>query len=224
MPRRSYPRRPRRPRFGRRFRRYRRKKVTNMWPRGKLVKFSMVFRSAPAGNGGAIGVSVIKANSLNDPSGSITAQLPIGLDQWAGMYSKYKVVNSRINIIAHPTTITGAAVFGIHLADSATTLTDVDHYRELPATTSRIVSPDIDVAKCGLGFSPRKFFSIRNIKDADELEGTFSTTPGDPTKLAYWHVFFQDHNNTDNVVMEATYRVDYTVLLYGRIDPARSAL
>lgn len=214
--------RPKRPIFGRR--RFKRKRVTNLWPKARLVKFSVVHRTALAPTVGTCGVVAYKANSLNDPFQAQGAGLPIGLDQWASMYSKYKVVKSTMTAVTHPTTITGAAVVGIHLANNATLLTDCDHYRELPYTTSRVISPDIDISKNSMTYRAKSFYSLRNLKDADELEGSFSTSPGDPSKTSSFHYFYQDHNSTDALTVEVSFRITYTVLLYERIMPARSSL
>lgn len=204
----------------------RRRRLSNLWAPTHVAKLRLVHTVTYTGTGGAIGTNYIKANSLNDPTGGASAQLPLGVDQWAALYQKYKVIGSKITLRAHPVTITGSAMIGIHLSNSTTPpATDHDHYRELPHTNMRMLSPDIDLCKLSMGFSPKKYpFHIKNVKDADDLEGTFSTTPGDPTDLAYWHVFVQDSNKTDNVTFEIQMVIDYIVLLYDPVRPSRSAL
>lgn len=220
MPRR-YARRSRRTR--RKF--YKKRPVGNLWPATKVVKFRLVLsREFGSGTGALAGIAY-KANSLNDPTGTDSAQLPLGLDQWAGLYTKYKVLGSRIKILAHPKTITGAGMIGLHLSSSNSLLTDHDHYRELPNTSMKMVSADIDLAKIQMNYSIHKYpFHIRNVKDADDQEGSFTTTPGDPTDLAYMHLFCQDSNKTEAIAYDVQIIQEFIVLLYDRTVPARSAL
>lgn len=220
------PRRPRRPRFGRR--RFRRRpRISNLWPHQKIVKFRLSSTAQYSGTTGAIGTNAWKANSLSDPTGAATAQLPLGLDQWAALYTKYKVLGSKITIMAHPETITGSAFVGLSLFNSATPpATDLDHYRELPRTVMRMVSPDIDVTKLSLKYSYKGYpHHIKQIRDDDQQEGTFSTTPGDPTDVGpYYHIWVQDANKTQTVTFEIQAVVEYIVLLYEPTAPSRSAL
>lgn len=195
-----------------------------LWEPTKLVKFSAVLSLQKNASTGALGSIVIKANSLNDPFGASGASLPIGLDQWAALYSKYKIVSSMMQFEGHPSTVTGSCVSGLHLTDDSTALTDFEHYLELPKTTYRMTSPDIDVFRCRMGYSAKKFWSFNKIRDEDEQEGAFDATPGDPDKIAYYHVFIQDINKTDNVVMDTVLRLTFTALLYDRIMPARSTM
>lgn len=231
MPYRKYrPRRVKRPAFGRR--RYRRKKVTNLWPRSKLIKVTMSATAAyGVGGAGALGGVAWKANSLNDPSSTAGAGLPLGIDQWSNLYKKYTIVKSQITIVGHPTTITGAAVHGIHLSDSSTMLTDLDHYKELPNTVSRMVSPDIDVFKCSLTYRPKPFWKIKNLRDNDELKASLigggsagNPQPADPTNVAYYHIWLQDANKTDLLTTEITVRETFWVLLTDPVTPSRSSL
>lgn len=195
-----------------------------LWEPSRLVKFTAVNYATYTGTSGAIGAVVLKANSLNDPFGGTGAELPLGLDQWAALYSKYKVVSSMIKVDAHPLTITGSAIIGVHCTDDSSALTDYKHYAELPHTRVQMVSPDIDIARLAVGYSARKMFNIKDLRDNSQIEGNFTTTPGDPTKIAYYHVFVQDGNSTETVTVELMIRITYTVLLFDRIMPARSSL
>lgn len=219
------PRRPRTRRTRRKYYKRKSKRISNMWPATKVVKFRIALSKETGTTGGAINVIAFKMNSLNDPTSTESAQLPLGLDQWSALYTKYKVLGSRIKVLAHPTTITGAGMIGLHLATTATPLTDHDHYRELPNTSMKMVSPDIDLAQLQINYSIHKYpFHIRNVKDADDQEGTFSTSPGDPADICYCHFFTQDSNKTSTVTFDYQLVQEFVVLLYDRTMPSRSAL
>lgn len=222
-----YPRRPRTRRTRRKWYKRRNRRTSLLWPATKVVKFRLVLSKAFSSGSGALAGVAYKMNSLNDPTAGDSAQLPLGLDQWAALYSKYKVLGSKITVLAHPTTITGAGFFGLHLSSQgqSAVLTDHDHYRELPNTSMKMVSPDIDLARVSLNYSIHKYpFHIRKVKDADDQEGTFSTTPGDPADIAYVHLFAQDSNKTDAITFDVQITLEYVCLLYDRVMPARSSL
>lgn len=203
----------------------RRRRLTNQpWPREKLVKLKVVHSGSLSGNAGALNAYVFKANSLNDPTGTMGAGLTMGVDQLATLYGKYIVIGSRIKVRLHPTTITGACIAGIHLTKDSATLTDHDYYKELPLTSQRMLSPDIDLATIVNKYSAKRFWRLKNIKDDSEQEATFSTSPGSPTDECYYHFYIQDLNKTDNLTVEFQVEIEYICLLSEPTTPARSTL
>lgn len=226
------PRRVKRPRFGKR--RYKRKLTASLasWPRTRVVK-GVIVHSTTSGvtTGGAIGGSVIKINSLNDPLGVGGANLPLGLDEASRLYKRYRVLGAKLTIVGHPVTITGGGVFGLHITRESSMLTDMDHYRELKGTVARTVSPDIDIFKVSIKYSPKQLWKFKDIKDQENQEASLIGTgsignvaPADPTDIAYVHMFFQDMNKTDNLAFDITYRVDYILQLSDPVTPSRSTL
>lgn len=203
----------------------RRKRISNLWPRSKVVKFRLVFETGQVGTNGAMTMNAIKANSLNDPCGSLNAQLPLGLDQWAAMYQKYIVLGSRIYVKPTLTSSTGAVVVGLHLHDNDTSLANHNYYKELPRTRTTMVTAQKDYARgIFLNYSAKKFWHINNIKDDSEQEGAFSTTPGDPTDIAYFHFFTADLDASQTSIVSSQIIVEYIVLLTNPVTPARSVL
>lgn len=193
-------------------------------PSSKLVRFRQVFNVTSTGTSGAIVVNPIKANSLNDPSGTLNQTLPLSLDQWASMYSKYIVLGSKIKIRASTSAQTGPVTIGLHLTDNSTALTSHAHYRELPRTKVRSLTTTHNYATFGFTYSGKKFWKLSNIKDDSEQEATFSDTPGDPTDIAYYHLFFQDQNATDSATVDAIVELEFICLLTNPINLARSTL
>lgn len=200
--------------------------VSLMWPRFRLVKFRCVTSNSIADLSatGNLFPIVFKANSLNDPFGTIGSELPLGLDQWAAMYSKYVCVASRFMVQFHNQSSTGALAVGCNLKNDNTTLASLDHYRELPMVKSKILSPDVDHAGLGMSFKAKKFYRVRKFKDAENLHGTFSTSPGDPTDIAYYHFWVQDLNKADSFNLEFVATIEYVCLLFDPVTPARSQL
>lgn len=213
----------RRRRRGRRAYR-RRMPLSNTVPRTKLVKFKVLTRGYITGVSGAIGVALFQANGLSDPTQSASANLPLGLDQWAGFYDRYTVVGSHCYIQMHQTTDLGAAHLTLNVREDINTLSSTEHYAESPNTVQKIMSSDVDRDSLKLGWSLKRHQRIKNVLDAEDYEGVLSTTPGDPTRNSYFHFAVQDVSGNQSVTIEYVATVSYVVLLHDRKNLARSSL
>lgn len=199
--------------------------VPSLWPRQKLVKFSVVGTAAGTSGAGSLVTVVCKANSLSDPLASIGAELPLGLDQWAAMYKQYVVVGSRIRVDFHNGAASGGSfVAGVALKGDATTLTNHEAYMELPRVRYGMVTTDLDHRSTHMTYSGKRFERIRSWKEAEDFHGSFTTVPGDPTEVRYYHIFLHDLNEAEAITYEVLVRIDFTVLLFDSIIPARSSL
>lgn len=204
---------------------YRKKKFVPLAiPRSKLVRFRLVTTGTLTGSSGALATVAFKANSLNDPTGSWSAALPNSLDQWAAFYQKYIVLGSKVKLRVTPTANTGAGIIGIHLADNGTPLSGANAYKEMNLTKQRILTTQKDYTVLNMGYSAKKFWHLANIKDDSEQEGAFSTTPGDPTDIAYYHVYAQDMNGGNTFTVECQLEMEFICYLCDPINLAASSL
>jgi len=202
-------------------------RAVSLWPASRLVKFKVVTAfSVAADVAGQLKSHTVKLNSLNDPTGGLSAQLPLGVDQWAAMYRRYCVVGATVFVKVHNVTSTGGVSYGLSVLEpgNTTAFTEASSYLELPRTKSRILSPDMDHSGLGISWSAKKSFKVAKIKDARELHGDFSTAPGDPTSTCVAHFWHHDINATENYTLEGYLTVEYICLLTDRILPARSSL
>lgn len=217
-------RRTKRSRRGR-LRRVRR--AVSLWPGSKLVKFRCVYPFSITTGAGTINNASCTLNSLNDPFGGAAGQeLPLGLDQWAAMYSRYCIVGARVFVKVHNVSSTGAAAYGLTVLPGTdnTNYTSAAHYLEMPSTKSRILSPDMDHSGLGLAWSAKRHFRVSKLRDERNLHGTFSTTPGSPTNVATCKFWVQDVNSTEACTIEGYWTVEYICLLMDRIYPSRSTV
>lgn len=207
---------------------YRKKgrKVATLWPQQKLVKFKVCQSYAPTAAGStSADVIILKANDLNDPTGVAGASLPLGLDQWASMYSKYAVLGSKCTVQYHgETTNTGSTLVGINLLRDSTGLTQLEHYKEMPYGVDHLISPDNDRGRLNATYSLKKYDKIFKTKTAEDYHGSFTTTPGSPNEIRYWHLWYQDADKTQTCAMEFVITIEYIVLLFESITPSRSSL
>lgn len=208
--------------------RRRMRRVTMQWPRFRLVKFKVVsqFTGSSTGGTGAIAQYVIQANHLSDPHTAMGGNLPLGLDQWAAMYSKYVVVKSTHYAKVHNVTSTGAISFGLTLRSPGeqSLLANAEAFLEQPITRSKILSPDVDHAALGITYSAKKYWHVRKFMDHDDLHATFGTSPGSPSKLCYVSFWFEDVNRANDFTVEGYFTSEYTCLLFEPVQPSRSTL
>lgn len=188
----------RRPKRSRRTYRRRRKSLMPLavFPRSAVRKATIVKTAAFTGTTGALGGLSIKITSLNDPMTTVGDNLPLGLDEMNRLYASYRILGAKVSVVGHPVTITGGAICGLHITESSALLTSVDYYRELKGTVSRMVSPDIDIFKCAIKYSPKVIFKLKDVNDTEDLKGSLTGTgsvgapaPADPAKNCYIHFF-----------------------------------
>lgn len=195
-------------------------------PQSKLVKFKLTAssQSIAIGAGGALSGYSFKVNSFNDPTGSMTAQLPRYLDQYAALYQKYIILGAKVQVRFVRVSGTGAQICGLHLDESNTMLTDHDDYREQFRTKTRMLTDQHNYATITINYSGKKFWKVKDLKDDSEQEGALSLTPGDPTDIAYVHAFIQDLNKTDAYTYEMQLTMEFITLLTNPIAATRSSL
>lgn len=202
------------------------RRIPTMWPASQLVKMRVVTSFSETVNAGALKTHTLFWNTLNDPLSGLSNQLPLGMDQYAALYSRYCIVGARAFVKVHNVSSTGAIVYGLTSFEPSNTTVPTTHegFLELPHTRSRMLSPDMDHSGLGLRWSAKRAFKVKNLKDASELHGELSLTPTSPTKAARFYLWYQDINKADNLTMEGFVTIEFIVLLMDRINPARSTL
>lgn len=193
-------------------------------PRSRLVRFRYVTSGQLSGATGTIATAMVKANDLNDPTGALSTALPLGLDQWAAQYQKYIVLGSKIIVRFNNTANTGMVAVGIHLDDDTTALTSVNHYKELPMTKQAVLTTQKDFALVKMNYSGKRFWKLTNIKDDSEQEAAFSTTPGSPTDIAYFHIYCQDFYGGHTATVDYQIEHEFICLLSEPVTLAQSSL
>lgn len=224
--RRFRPRFARRRRYGRRRKMalYRRPRPALGAPQAMTIRVKNVLRVQLTCTGGAMDTTVYKLNSLNDPWGADGATLPTYTDQWANLYTKYKVYGTHVDIKAHAVAATGAIIVGLHQSNDATALSSADQYMTQKNANYKMFSSDIDLAELKHTYKPKKAWHLRSMRDADDQEGEFSTSPGDPTDLTYLHIWLIDAYGTDTATVECLVTFTHILKLYDPVSPAQSVL
>lgn len=168
------------------------RRMPNVVPDSKIVKLRYVETVSRNPGTGATATYLFRANSLFDPNFTSTGHQPLGFDQWSIFYDHYTVIGSKITaqfLSTTSTPTTGAAVCGIRLADSVSTVADVTTAMEQGTSNYRIMTNANASGKVTLtkGFSAKKFFGLKDVKDNRGILGASMTT--NPPEDAYFQVF-----------------------------------
>lgn len=173
---------------------------------------------------GALALTPIQGNSVDDPFLAKGAGQPLGYDQWKALYRKATVVGSRVKVTVYNGSTT-SVIYGITAcpeSQGTTALSDYEYYREFPGTKSRLLSPDVDHGYMSAKRKTKNMMSVSKIKDNDELALNLVTETA-PTRQWYWHIWFQPTDQTTTTgYIEAVIDVEYVVLLHDNIIPSRS--
>lgn len=176
------------------------------------------------GTSGAMYMVPIQGNSCDDPFMANGTGQPLGYDQWKALYKSAYIIGSKVKFTVH----NGSAysvIMGLtpmNIPQGTTSLANYEYYRELPATRSRLLSPDMDHGVLVSGVGTKKHLAIKNLTDEDDLKVDLVNETA-PTKQFYWHVWCQvSDQSTTTTGVEGIVDVEYLVLLTDPIVPARS--
>lgn len=220
------PRRFRRRLRRRRRRTFRKRRIPRLITSStKLIRATAVDTYAVTYTSGAIAMYPIQGNSIDDTFSVNSNRQILGYDQWKAFYKKAKVLGCKV-ITTYHNGSSGVILAGItpmSKNQGTTNLTDYEYYMEVPGTTWKMFSPDVDKGTLVAKRSTKKMLKVNNIKDASELEiDLVNETP--PTDNYYFHVWSQPFDMTTALTgVQLVVKVEYVILLYDPIIPARSA-
>lgn len=175
---------------------------------------------------GALSRRTISGTNIVDPFASFGAGQPLGYDQWKALYNTAIVVGVKVRATVHNAAST-SVMYGLSVcprAQGETALTDYEHYKELPNTVSRLLSPDVDHGTIAIKSSTKRALGLKDLKDNEDVECLISADTG-PTDQYYIHAWVQPTDQASTVGspgIEFVFDVEYIVLLTNPIIPARS--
>lgn len=216
-------------RYGRRRRGRRRGIIRRRLPRAlaparKVVRLKCVFESTLTCTSGALAYNAFKMFDITDPMGASSAFQPLGYDQWKTLYNKGVVIGVKVTSRVHNKGTAGV-MFGLTAMpenQSSTGLTLLNHYMELPQTKSRLLSPDVDHGIVSLRVNTGRHVAVKKLLDEDafhvDLDGEVA-----PTRDAWFHLWVQPIDKATTNSVEQVTTLEYLILLFDPIVPARSA-
>lgn len=174
------------------------------------------------GAAGAISAATVKLSSAFDPAGGFGSGQPLGFDQYSTLYNRYAVIGWRVKIELVTTDNTNPTVVGFTPIVSSTTLTSLEHYKEIPGTVSMILTPDIDKGVLYARGSVKKHLLARGGKMLADDTVTAATT-ADPTRILHGHFWAQSVDAaSDAAIVRAVVTLWQTVVFFVPVIPSRS--
>ena len=143
----------------------------------------------PTGVAGVVDGRVFSANSMFDPDVTGGGHQPLMHDQMAVIYTKYLVIGAKITVTFISATSEGASMVGIRTAKDTTILTNQDQLREHGDCKWKLITgleSGRSVTTVTKKFSPKRFFSVTNLKDESDLQALPNASPA---RQGYFHVF-----------------------------------
>lgn len=210
-------RRRRRGRFGRR-RRFP-ARTSTPWKVVRVMK-TVKYMSLNPGGAGAIAVNTFIVNSGYDPTDTTGAGQPLGWDQTAALYERYSVIHAKAVVECTSADATNPIAVGLHADQYQTAKTTYEHYKELPMTQMRLMTPEQDKILLGMKIPIGRFYGHRKFLTDDRLSAAVTANP---TDKVYLHLFAQPVDMTaDAGVVHAVLTLYQTVVFYSPRDLDRS--
>jgi len=200
------------------------------WPAQRVVKLRCSHYKELAINTGDAVATVVRANSTYEPFPGEAVQ-PLGQDQWATFYDKYFVLKSTIHIKWLPAIYANgepllpalAPVVVLALADDSSMPITNDIYRWMANGTSvwRQTPSDAGAPNNNLSlrytYNAKKWHNVKDVKDADTLEGNFDDPENEPTDITNFVILAgtqTEQSPTPNTItLHFVVNVTYTILL-----------
>jgi hypothetical protein len=165
---------------------------------------------------------VAKGNSAFDPLGSAGTAQAAGFDQWALMYSRYRVHQSRITAwcglaTAGVVASVGALRFAVVPSNASTAFTTFDEAVGSAYAKSDEKAGNFQVARISHSMSTRKVTGMGSLAGPDQLQALVTA---DPAELWYWHIVAQLNTTTTNQGGVIDFVIEQDVEFFDRKSPA----
>lgn len=161
---------------------------------------------------GLSGTYIFRANSCFDPDFTGTGHQPMGFDQWAAFYYRYRVVKSKITVIAtttNPQVAAGQAIVGVRTSAVSTTINNLQRNMELPNNQFTVVSgsPQTKSISCN--------WNIKAVANGTNEENLSAEVTNNPQQDEYFYVYWGGLTTLDDPSqVRFIFMIDYTVRFY----------
>lgn len=165
---------------------------------------------------------VYRGNSLFDPDFTGAGQQPGGFDQWMALYTRYRVLSSKIKIVPSNESSVGNVIVAY---PSLNPLSPGTYQQSaiVPYNRATIIAGagGVDVGKFQLFMKTGKLYGMKNyvIKAEDEFQ---ATAGANPVNQWYWCIYCESLDGASAVEMNCTVNITYYVKLERRSQVAIS--
>lgn len=151
-------------------------------------------------------------NSIFDPNQTGTGHQPLGYDQWALFYNRYRVISTRVTARFLNVSTTEAAEVGIIASNSLTALGSIDAFEQADSLTTAVsVRGGLDMKTLQRVYSLAKVNGKTDSQylSSDDTGSPFGNSPNESIAL---HVCASTYTG-NNVSVECQLRIEYYVEL-----------
>lgn len=182
--------------------------ITNVMPYATNIALSAV---------GNVATYQFRGNSIFDPDLTSTGHQPLGHDEFAAMYQRYRVHASRVVLYACNTGDPGLPVqLVIHATNNSTLITNFDTVMEQPYMRTLTLEVDSNGGSCKKLTFP--WMSTKKIKGTHmtELDDRFQASYGaNPSIEWYWNLYAFTYGGT-GVFVDCYAVIEYLVESFDR--------
>lgn len=197
-----------------------------LWPERVFTKLKYLELLIFTSTAGAVDDNVYKANSLFDPNSSGVGTQPMGLDQLAVLYSRYRVFGSKITLrCTQIGTGTQAALTGsvsILSSASATPSTQPNGIPERDGGVTRTVgaggSTLNQISASARTGTPRGETATK-VRNDPNYE---ASTGADPAVLTYWIIYYNTADQATTSVCNISVDIEFDCEFFSRLQPGQS--
>lgn len=175
------------------------------------LKYTQRIDLTPAG--AATDSYVFRGNSMFDPDVAPGGAQPLGFDQWAGFYNKYRVRGSKIKIYAVATSGSHfPCKISVYPQDDSSTATGVDNAAARPNSRTSITNgyggPSTRIKNY---ISTKKQLGVKSINEETSYAAVIT---GNPNIMWYWCISVGTLDATTNIAglyveVEVTYYTEF---------------
>jgi hypothetical protein len=162
------------------------------------------------------GQHIFAGNSCFDPDMTLTGHQPMGFDQLAAFYNKYRVYKSAIKVELQRTT--DAFEYTVTPSLNISSPGTVGTAMENPFNVYSSVASSVFTSSIETTISTRKLWGVGNLTQ-DNFASLVST---DPVNLWYWIINARTFDNATAITVRFNYLVVYTVEFFDRQPLAQS--
>lgn len=164
---------------------------------------------------------IFRAASIFDPDFTGTGHQPLGHDELANLYQRYRVLSAKMKctFLNQTTTVSEGEHVGMCIAETSGLGLARDMAEQAGATQS-LVGPTGNYSWTGYqSVNLAKFEGDPGAKYDKDYSADMGTNP---VRDIFFYIWAQDINGDDSVDISALVELEYTVRLYDRVDLTRS--
>lgn len=172
---------------------------------------------------GTVDSKILYLNSAHDPTGTVSAtQSPLGFNQYEALYQRYCIIAYKITFEIVSTDNTHPLIFGFTPSRDVTVLSSWQHYKELPGTVQRVITPDVDKNYIKVKGSIKKWLAPKGSKMLSNEELCAQVT-ANPSRTLFGHVYVQAMDGAaDPASVHVAVRMSQMTVFFEPVIPARS--